>query len=174
MTTYDQNDTACDPVGNNHSDWYKRRTDPTHTRFAEYDNAENRRAADLVKVHANTPLRVFLDSLGREVVSVAHNKFVYSNGVTTGDEKYVTFTKLDAEGKPLWIRDARGNLVMQYISPPKANNDPNDDLPYRDLETYLQRSLLRHRRESALPAQHGCGRPLDAQRRRRQTDVCVG
>ncbi len=131
VTTYDQNDTAYDPSGNNHSDWYKRRTDPTHQRFAEYDNAEDRRAADLVKVHADTPSRVFLDSLGREVVSIAHNKFAYPNGGPTGDEKYITFTKLDAEGKPLWIRDARGNLVMQYISPPKANNDPTDDLPYR-------------------------------------------
>ena len=44
------------------------------------------------------------------------------------DEKYLTFTKLDAEGKPLWIRDARGNLVMQYITPAKANNDPSDDM----------------------------------------------
>jgi len=131
VTTYDQNDTAYDPSGDNHSDWYKRRTDPAHPRFAEYDNAEDRRAADLVKVHADTPSRVFLDSLGREVISVAHNKFAYPNGGATGDEKYVTFTKLDAEGKPLWIRDARGNLVMQYISPPKSNNDPNDDLPYR-------------------------------------------
>jgi RHS repeat-associated protein len=131
VTTYDQNDTAYDPSGNNHSDWYKRRTDPTHPRFAEHDNAEDRRAADLAKVHANTPSRVFLDSLGREVVSVAHNKFAYQNGGATGDEKYVTFTKLDTEGKPLWIRDARGNLVMQYISPHKANDDPNNDLPYR-------------------------------------------
>ena len=36
------------------------------------------------------------------------------------DEKYLTFTKLDAEGKPLWIRDARNNLVMQYITPAGA------------------------------------------------------
>src|SRR5262249_15393567 len=41
------------------------------------------------------------------------------------------FTKLDAEGKPLWIRDARRNLVMQYITPAKANNDPSNDFPYR-------------------------------------------
>ena len=45
------------------------------------------------------------------------------------NEKYLTFTKLDAEGKPLWIRDARGNRVMQYITPPIADNqlaDPVD------------------------------------------------
>ena len=42
------------------------------------------------------------------------------------DEKYLTFTKLDAEGKPLWIRDARKNLVMQYITPPVPNNQAAD------------------------------------------------
>jgi len=135
VTTFDQNDTAFDASENNQSDWFKRRTDPAHTRFAEYNNAEDRRAADLVKIHAGTPSQVFLDSLGREVVSLAHNKFAYSNG-TSGDEKHATFTKLDAEGKPLWVRDALGHLVMQYISPPKPNNDPDEDVPYRvDLVT---------------------------------------
>ena len=43
------------------------------------------------------------------------------NGKHYRDEKYLTFTKLDAEGKPLWIRDARGNLVMQYLRPVPAN-----------------------------------------------------
>jgi RHS repeat-associated protein len=136
VSAYDQNDTAYDPSGDNHSEWYKRRTDPNHPRFADYDNAEDRRAADLVKAHANTPSQIFFDSLGREVVSVAHNKFAYSNGGATGDEKRVTLTRLDAEGKPLWIRDARGNLVMQYITPPRADNDPGNEPPYRiDPET---------------------------------------
>ncbi len=40
------------------------------------------------------------------------------------DERDLTFTKLDAEGKPLWICDARGNLVMQYITPAKPNHTP--------------------------------------------------
>ena len=44
----------------------------------------------------------------------------------------MTFTKLDTEGKPLWICDARGNLVMQYVTPPKAPDDPsNADLHRR-------------------------------------------
>ena len=54
-------------------------------------------------------------------VSVAHNRYTTSDRQLK-DEKYVTFTKLDAEGKPLWIRDARKNLVMQYITPPVPNN----------------------------------------------------
>src|SRR5690606_33826563 len=32
-----------------------------------------------------------------------------------------TYTKLDTEGKPLWIRDVRGNRVMQYIFPFKPD-----------------------------------------------------
>ena len=47
---------------------------------------------------------------------VAHNRVAGCTPGTWRDEKYPTFTKLDAEGKPLWIRDARGNLVMQYIT----------------------------------------------------------
>ena len=89
------------------------------------------------------------------------------------DEKYATFTKLDAEGKPLWIRDARGNLVMQYIAPLKARRAGDRRSADEDVATG-QRPLLRHRRQSAVPAQHGCGRPLDAQRCGRPAVLCVG
>ena len=119
---YDPNDMAYDADPTKRSDWYNRRTVSTHPRFAEFNNAEDRRAATLVETHANTPATTFLDSLGRNGVSLAHNKFKDSQG-TPHDEKYLTFTKLDAEGKPLWIRDAKKHLVMQYITPAKTNND---------------------------------------------------
>jgi RHS repeat-associated protein len=125
ITTYDQNDTAFDPDPAKRSDWYRRRQDPMHPRFGEFNSAQNARAAELVEMHANTPTTTFLDSLGRDVISVAHNKYKDAQGTSHG-EKYVTFTKLDAEGKPLWIRDARKNLVMQYITPPVANNQTAD------------------------------------------------
>jgi hypothetical protein len=35
----------------------------------------------------------------------------------------VPYTKLDIEGKPLWIRDARGNRVMEYINRLGAETD---------------------------------------------------
>ncbi|OQW61978.1 MAG: hypothetical protein BVN28_05985 [Nitrospira sp. ST-bin4] len=132
VKTFDANDTAFDPkpINPNHSDWYKRRTDPAHPLFAEFNTPENSRAADLVKAHADTPSETHLDSLGREVIAIAHNR---TNGV---DETYTTFTKLDAEGKPLWIRDARGNLVMQYISPAKANNDVSNAMPANGVPCY--------------------------------------
>jgi RHS repeat-associated protein len=140
VKTFDQNDTVLE------SRWCRERLtatergmplyqpeDSPQTRveaaaaeaLAEHANVQEKRAATLSLVHADTPTVTILDSLGREVISIAHNKYTDSTG-TSHNEKYLTFTKLDAEGKPLWIRDARGNLVMQYITPAKANNDPSD------------------------------------------------
>jgi hypothetical protein len=113
VTSYDPNDTVLE-TGNA---WFTRNNTST--------KAEERRAAQLAAAHANTPSLTLLDSLGREVVSIAHNR-VKNNAGVVQDEKYLTFTKLDAEGKPLWIRDARKNLVMQYITPPVPDNQPLD------------------------------------------------
>ncbi len=76
------------------------------------------RAAWMAANHANTPAVTILDSLGRDVISIAHNKTWKENAAGNyfwEEKKYVTYTKLDAEGKPLWIRDARGNRVMEYV-----------------------------------------------------------
>ena len=125
VTSYDPNDTAFDPDPAMRSDWYQRRMDPTHPRFAEFNGAENVRAAELVEAHSGTPALTVLDSLGREVISIAHNRVMNATATLT-DEKYLTFTRLDTEGKPLWIRDARKNLVMQYITPPVPDNQAAD------------------------------------------------
>ncbi|MEI6335745.1 MAG: SpvB/TcaC N-terminal domain-containing protein, partial [Methylococcaceae bacterium] len=130
VLTFDANDTAYDPDGTKHSDWYNQRIDPNHPEFADFNTTENIRAADLVKAHANTPALTLLDSLGRDVIAIAHNRVEDVNGTyIVGTKKYrneyyTTYTKLDAEGKPLWICDAHGNLVMQYINPPKPNHTP--------------------------------------------------
>jgi len=138
VRSYDQNDTLAD--GN---PWYDARKilpagDP------------DQRAAELAKtICGDTPAETHLDSLGRDVVAIAHNRTrsVDSAGpdVLT-DERFDTFTKLDAEGKPLWIRDARGNLVMQYIasttpgvSPAKATrwaNDSTETMPTKAVTAY--------------------------------------
>jgi RHS repeat-associated protein len=112
VRTFDQNDTVKE-AGNA---WFERKTAGT---------SEEQRAAQLAAEHADTPALTILDSLGREVISVAHNRVKDAAGGLK-DEKYLTFTKLDAEGKPLWIRDARKNLVMQYITPPVPNNQATD------------------------------------------------
>ncbi len=99
MAAWDANDTVLE-VGNA---WYDRYNGGT---------PEEQRAARLAAIHADTPAVTHLDSLGREVVAIAHNR--WERGGVTVEEKYLTYTKLDAEGKPLWIQDARGNYVMVY------------------------------------------------------------
>ena len=125
VTSFDTNDTAYDADMSKRSDWYRRRMDPSHDKFDTFNSPENTRAATSVQVHANTPTLTILDSLGREVISVAHNR-VQDTAGTLVDEKYLTFIKMDAEGKTLWIRDARRNLAVQYITPPVANNQATD------------------------------------------------
>jgi RHS repeat-associated protein len=78
----------------------------------------DQRAGWLAAQHANTPTHTHLDSLGREVIAIAHQRAPDDTGAWR-DDTYATFTRLDAEGKPLWIRDARGNTVMQYMLPRK-------------------------------------------------------
>lgn len=116
VQTFDQNDTVKEP-GNA---WFTKNSTGT---------AEQKRAAQLAAEHANTPSLTILDSLGRDVIAIAHNRVKDTAGALK-DEKYFTFTKLDAEGKPLWIRDARNNLVMQYINPPAPNNQPADPINF--------------------------------------------
>jgi RHS repeat-associated protein len=120
--SFDQTDTVDEP-GNR---WYADRT-------ASGADAQDSRAARLAAFHAGTPTETHRDSLGREVVTIAHNRTpsddpALSNTLLVDrpwlDERVLTFTKLDAEGKPLWICDAGGNLVMQYIAPPEANHTP--------------------------------------------------
>lgn len=96
---------------------------------------EAKRAAHLAANHANTPALTLLDSLGREVIAIVHNRTPDVGG-NWQDDHYTTFTKLDAEGKPLWIRDARGNLVMQYITPPRANNASGEDMSANAVPCY--------------------------------------
>lgn len=105
VRSFDRNDTVLEP-GNS---WYARKTAGAAT-------AEEKRAAQLATDHAGTPTLTVLDSLGRAVIAIAHNRVKTGAGAVE-DRMYPTFTRLDAEGKALWIRDARGNLAMQYILP---------------------------------------------------------
>jgi RHS repeat-associated protein len=115
--SYDANDTVLE------SSWYQDRGAPDPTQPLPAGSSSRTRAAWLAAQHAGTPSLTVLDSLARPVVTVAHNRAKDAGGVW-GDEKQLTFTKLDAEGKPLWIQDARGNLVMRYTVPRQAGDDP--------------------------------------------------
>ncbi|WP_275587396.1 toxin TcdB middle/N-terminal domain-containing protein [Nitrosomonas nitrosa] len=114
---------ASDTVEPNNA-WYVRHINGT---------AEQRHAARMAEHHANTPTVTHLDSLGREVIVIAHNRTPSNTPELSNtplldrpwlDEKYATYTHLDAEGKPLWIRDARGNRVMEYIKHNASGTGP--------------------------------------------------
>ncbi|SFE35143.1 SpvB/TcaC N-terminal domain-containing protein [Nitrosomonas sp. Nm166] len=115
---------ASDTVLERDNAWYTRHINGT---------AAEQYAARMAELHANTPTVTHLDSLGREVIAIAHNRFP-DNDVPAPDsdplrrtwleERYVTCTHLDAEGKPLWIRDARGNRVMEYIKHNPSGTGP--------------------------------------------------
>lgn len=99
---FDQNDTVRE------SQWYLRRTDSTVVDYI--DDPKEQQAALQSAAHANTPLSVFLDSLGRPILSVAHN----GKDITDKNKLYTTFIQLDIEGNVKIIIDARGNPVMEY------------------------------------------------------------
>lgn len=122
VKTFDANDTVLESL------WYSDRNPLPHDQplpedpiTHEITATPDQRAAWLTAQHAATPAQVHLDSLGREVIAIAHNR---TNGV---NDIYFTFTRLDAEGKPLWIRDARGNIVMRYTVPRTPASDPLTD-----------------------------------------------
>ena len=102
MRAFDANDTILEP-GNAWYDLY----------IGANATPQMLRAAQLAAKHADTPSIVHLDSLGREVLAVAHNRCPGEQGPWE-DQKYLTYTHLDTEGKPLWVQDARGNYVMVY------------------------------------------------------------
>jgi len=100
QASYDANDTVMD------SQWYLDRGSPDPSSPAPGD-AETL-AAWKAAQHHDTPSSVYLDTLGRPVYSVAHNRI---NGT---DEFYSTRIDLDIEGNTIAVIDARDNTVMQY------------------------------------------------------------
>lgn len=100
QTTYDANDTVMD------SRWFEDRGSPDPNGPIPVN--ENERAAWKAAQHHDTPSVVHLDTLGRSVYSIAHNRV---NGV---DEFHATQINLDIEGNARSVIDARGNAVMLY------------------------------------------------------------
>lgn len=113
--SFDQNDTVMD------SQWYN---DRINNRIdaaliaAGKAPAKEKAAAKKAAKHYNTPSIVHLDSLGRSVLSIAHNRIdekdANGNVVNTKDEFYSTLIHLDIEGNAQKVIDARGNTVMKY------------------------------------------------------------
>lgn len=101
---FDQNDTVLDPDCN----WYLRRTDTTRTDFIS--GPKEQQAAIKAAVHASTPSSVYLDSLGRPILSIDHN----GKDANAKNRLYTTFIQMDIEGNAKAVIDARGNTVMAY------------------------------------------------------------
>ncbi|WKA60352.1 SpvB/TcaC N-terminal domain-containing protein [Planococcus shenhongbingii] len=104
---YDQNDTVLE------SSWFHKRTNrlmDTELIEAGKDPEREKAAADKAAKHADTPVVQQLDTLGRPVLSVEHNR--HPDG--GDDEFYLTMVDLDIEGNLRKITDTRGNAVMQY------------------------------------------------------------
>jgi RHS repeat-associated protein len=85
--------------------WYSQRADGAM-------GVEERAAAIKATFHAETPSVAFADSLGRQFLTVAHNRFE-RNGATV-DEKYATRVDLDIEGNQRAVIDALDRIVMRY------------------------------------------------------------
>ena len=104
---YDPNDTILE------SEWYRKRSNrlmDDELIAAGKDPAKEQQAANQAAKHANTPAIQHLDTLGRPVLSVEHNKHPQVNV----DEFYLTRVHLDIEGILRQVVDARGNTVMRY------------------------------------------------------------
>jgi RHS repeat-associated protein len=98
------------------SPWYARRIGGGWAEQGR-DPAEEQRAAEAAAVHANTPARVYTDSLGRPVYAVAHNRFTDFAGAAPGgvvEEFLASKTVLDVEGNIRAVVDPRGNTVMSF------------------------------------------------------------
>jgi RHS repeat-associated protein len=118
--------------------WYDLRTDTAKALIAWPDtdpqgkpipdNVKRRTAeksaAQKAAAHTDTPTTVYVDTLGRPFLTMAHNRLKRkaNNGVvTTVDEFYATRVELDIEGNQREIRDAivqnndaQGRIVMRY------------------------------------------------------------
>ena len=72
------------------------------------DPGREKIAADKTAKHANTPNVQHVDTLGRPVSSVEHNK----NINTEADQYYHTIASFDSEGNLRSVTDDRGNVVL--------------------------------------------------------------
>ncbi|WP_212004535.1 SpvB/TcaC N-terminal domain-containing protein [Chitinophaga sp. HK235] len=103
---YDRNDTVLE------SKWYHDRVghllDDVFLMQGR-DPEMEKVAAEQTAQHAQTPLMIHFDVMGRSLLQVEHNR-----DAETGAAVYFsTFFKMDITGNLLWVRDARGNVVLR-------------------------------------------------------------
>jgi RHS repeat-associated protein len=74
---------------------------------------DQQRAAEQTAAHADTPVRTWLDSLGRTFLTVTHNR-VPAPGGGLADQFCRTRSLLDIQGNQHEVRDALDRAVMRY------------------------------------------------------------
>ena len=103
--------------------WHALRTQPAHAAAAaqRWPDTKTRdaekRAAEKASVHAATPTVAHADSLGRTFLTVAHNKFKYSDTPPAAPpvaEFHHTRIVLDIEGNQREVVDAKDRVVVRY------------------------------------------------------------
>ncbi|HUF54865.1 MAG TPA: RHS repeat-associated core domain-containing protein [Dehalococcoidia bacterium] len=124
--TWDVNDTVlvADPKNDNSvGDFFERLPDAEYlpTWHAQRQGGglgpQEQTAANKAAIHANTPTVTHLDSLGRTFLTVAHNKFKYSNtppAAPPAEEFYATRIVFDIEGNQRGVIDSLERVVMRY------------------------------------------------------------
>ncbi|MCP3877192.1 MAG: toxin, partial [Sulfitobacter sp.] len=78
---------------------------------------EEQTAARKAEVHAETPRLAHADSLGRTILTVAHNRFKYSNTPAADpptEKFYETHVVFDIEGNQRAVIDAKNRVVVRY------------------------------------------------------------
>jgi RHS repeat-associated protein len=103
--SFDPNDTVME------SEWYKNRIIEPDPDIA---TPQEIAAANKAAIHADTPVVVHTDSLGRPFYSIAHNKRKDFGNGNIIEEFYGTHSVMDIEGNLKAVIDACGNTVMQY------------------------------------------------------------
>jgi hypothetical protein len=118
---WDVNDTVLQADPNDDADvgdFFRRLPDDEYlpTWYAQREGGalgtQEQAAALKTAVHARTPTVTHLDSLGRPMLTVAHNR-LNENG-TIVEKKFLTRVELDIEGNQREVIDANERIVMRY------------------------------------------------------------
>jgi RHS repeat-associated protein len=137
--TWDANDTVlvADPTTDaDVGDFFRRLPDAAYLpswldqRQSGALGPQEQAAANKAAVHAATPTVIHADSLGRTFVTVAHNRFKFSDSPIADppvEEFHRTRVVLDVEGNERAAIDANGRLIMRYdyamAGPPDDKED---------------------------------------------------
>ncbi len=84
-----------------------------HQRRISGSDPREKAAAVKTESHADTPITTHFDTLGRAIVTVAHNH--YDHDGTPVDERYPTQVMLDIEGNQREVIDARNVVVLRQV-----------------------------------------------------------